>query len=208
MLDTNGLRDLITYEKVLFILTGVSGSGKTTFAEELKSRIPQLKSFSVDDAKVSVYTTYGFINKSERGVLHDLAIANFKTSVMLQMGRVPATHICVDYPFTRAKWQDYFDDMCKLYGYVSVVVYFNSRPFDEIWKSRITRDSSVTERHPSLVSEFYSGSDNYRIDPDKFSDEKKSARKAEYESGYYTSLLGNYVIDDMTAYQLVKELSI
>lgn len=122
---------------------------------ELQSRIPQLNYFSVDDIKVSVYTTYGFNSIEEREILRDLAIARFKVSVMHKMGRVPAVPVCVDYPFVQSKWQKYFDDMCKLYGYTSVVINFNSRPFDEVWQSRIARDASGLERHPSLVTEVY-----------------------------------------------------
>lgn len=184
---------------VMIIVTGISASGKSTLANKIKNtfNIPLL---SLDDYKVALYEKYGFKNDIERKILRKMAILNMKADIFLLMRE--NKKFIIEYPFD-STWQEFFDYLVDEYNYKSVIINCNSRSFDDIWNSRIKRESDFEERPKCLTAQAYI-KDKLYISNNKLNDDYKEIKRKEYEEGKYTSLKGNIILDDKNYYDELK----
>lgn len=175
----------------MLIITGISASGKSTLAEKLGKKY-YFNILSLDSYKVEIYEQYGFLNETERLLMRNLAICRFKADI-IELARCNKA-IIVEYPFD-SSWQEFFDFISQQYNYRILVVNCNTRNFDEIWNSRVTRDSDFTVREKCLTASVYVKDKLYKSNS-KLNAAYKEVKRKEYESGKYTSLQGHRVFTD------------
>ena len=178
--------------KVMIIITGISGSGKSTVMRKLQEVVSSGDAnafLSVDDFKIREYEKYGFHNVVEKGILKDKAVDAFKTEVIMNARK--GRNIIVEYPFA-VKWQPFFDYIHDDYGYRLVVVNCNSRDFDEIWQKKVCRDNNADERHRALVADMYLDKDHWSPNFECSNDSKNELHD-QFISNYYNSITGDVV---------------
>lgn len=178
-------------KRLLLIITGIAASGKSTLAEKLGKKY-NFSVLSFDSYKIKVYEQYGFLNETERLLMRDLAICRFKATI-IELARY-SKPIIVEYPFD-SSWQEFFDFISQQYNYNNIVINCNTRDFNEIWNSRVTRDSDFTTREKCLTASVYVKDKLYKSN-DKLNAAYKEIKRKEYESGKYTSLQGHCVFTD------------
>lgn len=180
----------LSHNKVMIVITGISGSGKSTVMKELQETVSDKDTnvfLSVDDFKVREYEKYGFCNGIEKEVLRDKAVNAFKAEIIINAR--DRRNIIVEYPFA-AKWQPFFNYIHDEYGYRLVIVNCNSRDFEEIWRKKVDRDFITDKRHPALVSDMFFDKDNYSSNIE-CSDDFKNKLYGLYISNYYNSITGD-----------------
>lgn len=176
---------------LLIIISGISSSGKTTLAKGLskKYNYPVL---SMDDYKVKVYEEFGFESEYERKLLWNMAKNMFCTDI-IKNARTGCSFI-VEYAFD-ISWQEFFEYVSGEYDFNTIVINCNSRSFEDIWKSRVERDSTCVDRAKCLTASKYVKGKLYENNG-KLNDKYKDKKKKDYEDGVYTSLYGDLVISD------------
>lgn len=181
--------------KYLIIFTGMSATGKTTLAKNvkdtLKSKTKGVRYFALDNYKQMLYESYGFYNELERKVLWNLAKHMFQIDIIKEMRK--SNILIIDYAFDES-WNTYFNSVAQTYGYKRVVVNFNTRTFEDIWQSRVERDSS-NERPRCLTASAYVIGEVYKSN-NKLNSEYKEIKRKEYEVGKYTRIMGDIVYSD------------
>ena len=175
----------------LIIVNGMSASGKTTLAKKIqeKYKYPLL---SMDDYKVKLYDKYGFVSETERLRLRNIAKETFCAEIILYMRKNQT--IIIEYPFNES-WQEFFDEIKNQYSYKILVINCDSRDFDDIWNSRVKRDSECINRSISLTASKYIKDKLYESN-NKLNDEYKEIMRKEYENNKYTSIKGDIIISD------------
>lgn len=177
--------------KMLYIITGISASGKSTLAREL-SNTKGYPMYSLDDYKQKIYEYYGFRNDTERKILWNMAKHKYQTDIMMAM-RKEGTLI-VEYPFD-SSWQEFFAYISEEYNYMTTVVNCNTRDFEDIWNARVKRDSNDRERPKCLTASSYIKGVLYESNH-KINEEYKKKKEQEYKDGKYTCIKGDYVFSD------------
>lgn len=175
----------------LIIVNGMSASGKTTLAKKIqeKYKYPLL---SMDDYKVKLYDKYGFVSESERLRLRNIAKETFCAEIILYMRKNQT--IIIEYPFNES-WQEFFDEIKNQYSYKILVINCDSRDFDDIWNSRVKRDSECINRSISLTASKYI-KDKLYVSNNKLNDDYKEIMRKEYENNKYSSIKGDIIVSD------------
>ena len=175
----------------LIIVNGMSASGKTTLAKKIqeKYKYPLL---SMDDYKVKLYDKYGFVSETERLRLRNIAKETFCAEIILYMRKNQT--IIIEYPFNES-WQEFFDEIKNQYSYKILVINCDSRDFDDIWNSRVKRDSECINRSISLTASKYIKDKLYESN-NKLNDDYKEIMRKEYENNKYTSIKGDIIVSD------------
>lgn len=186
-------------DSALYIVSGISGSGKTTLAKKMQEKL-KCEIFSLDTYKEQVYEEYGFKNDIERMILWNMAKNEFQAET-ITLARTKKS-VIVEYPFD-VSWQKFFNYLSETYNYTLVIVNCTKRSFDDIWKSRIERDSNKELRPLCLTAKAYIRNELYENNC-KINDNYKVNKALEYMMGKYTSLDGDYVITD---FEMMKFLS-
>lgn len=137
--------------KTLVVITGISGTGKTTLASEM-SKFLDVEMLSFDDFKVQQYETYGFTNEQERLKLWNDAKMEFLRALKLRM--FTGATVIVEFPFNTT-WQEDFDILRRQYQYELVILNCNTRDFDDIWKKKVERDTNPDTRRDCLGADAY-----------------------------------------------------
>ena len=186
------MKDLFKNQvKTLFIVTGISASGKSTLGHKLGD-MTGYEVLSLDDYKEKVYEYYGFKNDYERKILWNMAKLKFEADIVITMrsGR----SIIIEYPFDQS-WQEFFDYISKEYNYITSVISCDTRDFEDIWNSRVIRDSNYADRPKCLTASAYIKDKLYESNH-KINDEYKEVKRQEYMNGKYTSIKGDYIYSD------------
>lgn len=174
----------------LIIVTGIAGSGKSTVANKINKEYgyPLL---SMDNFKIELYEKYGFISELERKNLWNLAKETFCAEIISYMRK--GQTIIIEYPFD-ISWQSFFNYVIEQYKYKSIVVNCNSREFDDIWNSRVKRDTESIERKSLTASKYIK--DVLYESNNKLNDNYKEIKRQEYKNNKYTSIIGDFIISD------------
>lgn len=176
---------------ILYIISGISASGKTTLAKTMQEKL-NCKLFSLDLYKEQVYEEYGFKNEIERITLWNMAKYKFQAEITTIARN--QENIIVEYPFD-VTWQEFFNYLSDKYNYILVIVNCMTRNFDDIWKSRVERDCNQDLRPLCLTAKAYIKNELYESN-DKINDNYKTKKGLEYFESKYTSLDGDYIISD------------
>lgn len=179
-------------KSILYVLSGISASGKTTLAKKMQKDF-KYNLLSLDNYKEKIYENYGFKNNMERKILLNMAKNEFQSDI-IKLARTNQ-NIIIEYPFD-ITWQNFFDYIGNEYNYLIVIVNCNTRTFEDIWTSRIERDSNEKLRPLSLTAKAYIKDILYENNG-KLNDMYKKEKEIEYIDSKYTSLKGDYVFNDL-----------
>lgn len=181
----------INITKPLIIISGIAGSGKSTLSIYLQDILGG-KILSVDNYKQQIYDKYGFKNNYERDNLDTIAKGIFKSDLIKYARK--EMDIIVEYPFNRS-WQEFFNTIKQVYGYTTIIINCNTRNFDNIWKSRVERDTNFSIRPKCLTAKAYIKNELFEFANELNNKSMKQERKF-YENNKYTSLDGDYIFTD------------
>lgn len=186
---------------ILIIVTGISSSGKTTLGNKIRNET-KLNLLSLDKYKVEAYEKYGFKNNEEKQILREMAICKLKSEMILLMRE--GKSLIIEYPFD-ITWQIFFDYIVKEYNYKTVIINCNLRSFEDIWNSRAIRDNNFEVRPKCLTAKAYIKNQLYESS-DKINDNYKKIKYQEYINGKYTSLKGDYILNEANYEQELNKL--
>lgn len=181
---------LLNLQSTLIIINGMAASGKSTLANRISKKYKYIL-LSLDDYKMNLYEKYGFISELERKNLYNLAKGTFCADIISYM-RKDYTLI-IEYPFDKS-WQKFFDYILKQYNYKSIVINCNSRNFEDIWASRVNRDSKSPERMCLTASKYIK--DKLYESNNKLNDTYKEVKRKDYKANKYNSIIGDIIISD------------
>lgn len=186
----------------LIIITGISGTGKTTLAKTLYNKIENSTVLSYDELSESIYDIVGFKNINEKRTLQLLNEDMYKRLIEESMKRKDKV-IILDKPF-RKEWRDFFASLTEKYSYKVYTINMFAESFDIVWKRLLKREKSKKERHPShyLSSYCLKNKENYN----SYFEYDYNSLKEEYDKLISNSInLGNIInINDIEKINLCK----
>lgn len=162
----------------LIIITGISGTGKTTLAKELYNKIENSTLLSGDIIFENIYDIVGFKNKAEKKSLKSLNISIYKRLLKECMKRKDEV-IILEYPF-KVNWKPYLDQLSNQYEYEVFTINLFTNNFDKLFENLLKREMSKTDRHPSHYLTSYSPKKRKSYEP--FFEFKYDTLKQEYDS--------------------------
>lgn len=174
----------------LIIVTGISGSGKTTISNYLYDHYTNSTLLSMDTIKESIYEITGFYSYEQKQSLKQVIYETFINLLSECMNRNDDI-IIVEYPFNKS-WEEKFNELIIKYNYDAITIKVKSRNFQYIYDRIIKRDNS-SNRHPSHSVSVYNPKykDNYtsvsKLDFDKLN--------KDYNNNKYTDISLGKVID-------------
>lgn len=186
----------------LIIITGISGTGKTTLAKTLYNKIENSTLLSYDELSESIYDIVGFKNINEKRTLQLLNEEMYKRLIEESMKRKDEV-IILDKPF-RKEWIDFFDSLTEKYSYEVYTINMFAESFDIIWKRLLKREKSKKERHPSHYLNSYCLKNKEEYNP--YFEYDYNTLKEEYDELISNSMdLGNVInINDIERINIDK----
>lgn len=155
--------------KKLIILTGISGTGKTTMAKYIQEKLENVTIITVDTILENLCDIVGFKDKEQKKKIRSLTKKTSKKLLELCMEREDEI-IVIDYPFSKI-WEKYFKRISEKYQYDVLTVKMYGESFEDIWDRVYQRDMS-DERH--IIHEI----DCYNVkDKDKIVNKKTAQNK-------------------------------
>lgn len=147
--------------KKLIIITGVSGTGKSSLAKMLHNKLDNSTLISFDALAESIHDILGFKNEEQKESLHKINNTFYKRLVKESLARGDET-VIVEYPFAK-EWIRYFNEVTAKYNYKIDTINIFAKDFDTIWNRLLIRENGP-ERHPShyLQSYFLKNRDQYK----------------------------------------------
>ena len=193
--------------KKLIIITGVSGTGKTTLARILHEKLEDSILLSYDELSEKISDIIGFKNKDQKKHLSHLNISMYKKLIKESMEREDKI-IILEKPFKR-EWKRILDNLIDKYGYKAYTVNIFAKDFETIWNRLLKREKLKKERHPAhyLDSYYYNKRNKYK----PFFEYKYETLKKEYDSLLSNSInLGKVInikdIEQVKIEELIKEI--
>lgn len=186
----------------LIIITGISGTGKSTLAQMLYNKIENSVKISFDKLSENTYDMIGFSNEKEKKDLKLLNEKIYKTLIKQCMKRNDSV-IILEKPF-RVKWKNFFRKLSEQYGYEIYTINMYAKDFETIWKRLLKREMSIEERHPSHYLNSYSLKKKEKYEP--YFEYDYNQLKKEYDELLSNSInLGNVInIDDIEKLDIDK----
>lgn len=191
----------------LIIITGISGTGKTTLAKTLYKKIENSTLLSYDEFIESISDIAGFKNESEKKSLRLLNTRMYKKLIEECMKRKDEV-IILETPFSR-KWTKFFNKLIEEYNYDVCTINMFAQNFDIIWKRLLKREKSKKDRHPSHYLESYCLKKKEEYKP--YFEYDYDILKKEYDELIANSInLGNVIdvrdIEELNVDKLIKKL--
>ena len=138
--------------KKIVIITGVSGTGKSTLAKKLYQEIKNSTMLSMDVLAENIYDIAGFKNRKEKQQLKKIYITMFK-KILEEVLKREDEIVIVEYPFKK-EWISFFDKIIEKYNYKAYTIQLYAKDFDTIW-DRLQKREPSKQRHPSHYLEKY-----------------------------------------------------
>jgi len=191
----------------LIIITGVSGTGKTTLAKILNKKLDGSILLSYDEFSEKIYDMIGFKNKEQKKHLYYLKIEMYKKLIEECMQRKDEI-IILEKPF-KIQWKEFFKRLVKEYDYEVYTINMFSKSFQTIWNRLLKRESSKEDRHPAHYLDSYYF--NKRNEYSPFFEYEYDILKKEYDDLISNSInLGHVIkiedIEELDIEGLIKEL--
>lgn len=193
--------------KKLIIITGVSGTGKTTLANILYKKIENSILLSYDEFSEKIYDMIGFKNEEQKKHLHCLKLEMYKKLIEECMQREDEI-IILEKPF-KSEWKNFLKRLITKYKYEAYTINIFAKDFQTIWNRLLKRENLKEERHPAhyLNSYYYNKRNMYK----PFFEYQYDTLKAEYDNLLSNSInLGKVInledIEDVDIDKLMKDL--
>lgn len=139
--------------KVLILLAGAPGTGKSYTGKIIRQRFPELIDTPLDMFKEHVYDEIGFDNLEQKSQMDEEARQRFYRAVDYLMRRGVA--ILGDYPFSY-KQKTHLDQLAKRYGYKVITVRLEA-PMDILYQRQRNRDKEEPRHLGHLMNHYHRG---------------------------------------------------
>lgn len=160
----------------LIIITGISGTGKTTLANALYKKIEDSTLLSYDKVYENISDIVGFKDKKEKKSVRAIGTKIYKMLVEKCMKRGDSI-IILEKPF-KEKWQNFFKKLSQKYEYEIYTINIFAKDFETIWNRLLKREMAKADRHPAHYLDSYSFKKKEDYEP--FFEFKLNALKREY----------------------------
>ncbi len=133
----------------LVIITGISGTGKTTLANMLYKRIDHSTIISYDKLCKNIYDIMGFKNNAEKESLNFLNVKIYKSLIEECIKRKDKV-IILEAPF-KINWKSFFEELAKQYNYEIYTINMFAESFEVIWNRLLKRELSKKIDIPHII---------------------------------------------------------
>jgi predicted kinase len=187
-------------EKVLFLLAGLPGTGKTYLSNIIRQELGSFYMLSQDELKEHYCDVYGYNNLEEKQKVEKITWAKYYKIMEEQMQ--VGSNIISDYPFSQ-KQKPYIQQLVERYGYRVVTIRLIA-DLDVLFERQKKRDLDPTRHLSHIVTSYKKG--------DYLADRSKADNLLTYEEfikrcttrGYDTFELGKLYEVDVTDYTKVN----
>ena len=193
--------------KKIIIITGISGTGKSTLAQKLYQKIENSTLLSMDTLAENIYDIAGFKNKKEKQQLKKLYTTMFKKLLETVLKREDEI-VIVEYPFKK-EWISFFERIIEKYHYEAYTIRLYAKDFETIWE-RLQKREPSKQRHPSHYLEAYELKNKNQYKP--YFEYKYDTLKKEYEENISNCIqIGTVIkvkdIEDLKLEQLITTIN-
>ncbi|WP_027416026.1 AAA family ATPase [Aneurinibacillus terranovensis] len=186
--------------KVLILLAGLPGTGKTYLSTIIKERLGVFYMLSQDELKEYYCDLYGYNNLEEKQELEKIAWAKYYEIMEYQMQA--GSNILSDYPFSQ-KQKPHIQQLVEKYGYKVVTIRLIA-DLDVLFERQKKRDLDPVRHLSHIVTSYKKG--------DYLADRSKADNLLTYEEfikrsttrGYDTFELGKLYEVDVTDFTKVN----
>jgi len=140
-------------DKVLILLAGLPGTGKTHLRNIIKSKLGSFYSLSQDDLKEYYCDIYGYRNLEEKQKIEKIAWAKY-FEIMEQQMQV-GSNIMSDYPFSQ-KQKPHIQQLVERYSYEVVTIRLIA-DLDVLFERQKKRDLDPTRHLSHIVTSYKKG---------------------------------------------------
>ncbi|MED3996635.1 AAA family ATPase [Peribacillus frigoritolerans] len=187
-------------DKVLILLAGLPGTGKTYLSNILNSKLGSFYNLSQDDLKEYYCDMYGYRNLEEKQKIEKIAWAKY-FEIMAQQMQV-GSNIMSDYPFSQ-KQKPHIQQLVERYSYEVVTIRLIA-DLDVLFERQKKRDLDPTRHLSHIVTSYKKG--------DQLADRSIADNLLNYEEfikrcttrGYDTFELGTLYEVDVSDYTKVN----
>lgn len=137
-------------DKVLIIITGGPGTGKSHMTREITQQIPNLTVLSYDSIKEKNFDIFGYDNEEQKYVLNEFSLEEFYLQLQKEMwmGR----KLLIEYPFYQRHVKR-LKQLAKTYEYKVLTIHLYG-DLKVIYERGIRRDTK-DKRHPGHLTDKY-----------------------------------------------------
>lgn len=184
----------------LIIVTGISGSGKTTISNYIYSNYENSVLISIDTLKENIYDLVGFNNYEQKQNLKPIIYNTFMKLLNECMNRNDK-NIIIEYPFNK-RWTNKFKKLVDKYNCEAITIKVIGKDYDTIFQRLNDRNNSL-KRHPSHSLTNYNLKEKNKYKSTNELDYEEL--KKDYKTNKYTSInIGREIVfinDDNVNYK-------
>ncbi|MGM0900574.1 MAG: AAA family ATPase [Bacillota bacterium] len=187
-------------DKVLILLAGLPGTGKTYLSNFVIRELGEFYMLSQDDLKEYYSDLYGFQTIEEKQIIEKMAWARYYEIMETQMQL--GDNILSDYPFSQ-KQKPHIQQLVERYGYMVITIRLTAH-IDVLFERQKKRDLDPSRHLSHIVTSYQKG--------DLLTDRNKADNLLTYEEffkrcttrGYDTFKLGKLFEVDVTDFTKVN----
>lgn len=176
--------------KTFIIVTGISGSGKSTIAKKLYLCLDNSTLLSLDTLKENICDMIGFYNIEQKDKLKNLVYDIYKGLINHCMERGDEILI-VEHPFNNS-WIPFFNESIEKYKYKVITINIKNNDFNIIF-NRIDERIKNNNRHISHSQKIYNP--KLKLNYTLSNELDYNNLKKNYDSDKYTSINLGHIIN-------------